>query len=219
MPRNLMTLYFLRRIQMRYCPACGKDVNTYSSLNFDSDSPGEAECCIHCGMVIEDSDEVREPHVETVLMAEDSIMMREVLQDVLIEKRIAEKVIPCNDGAEFITAFTNMLIEKKGASLVVLDVSMPKLNGINAAVALRSIEKSFVVNHVPILFFTAHICDDTFKKVLAYCKPAYYLNKGAKSNPGNASISSMSKKLPIQGKITAIINSPACLRSINTARR
>ena len=182
---------------MKYCPACGKDVNTYSSLNFDSDSPGEAECCIHCGMAIEDSEEVNVPHVETIIMAEDSIMMREVLKDIFIENRMAEKVISCDDGAEFITTATNLLIEKRGASLVVLDVSMPKLNGINAAIALRSIEKSFVVNPAPILFFTAHLCDDTFKKILAYCKPAYYLNKGAKSNPEELSsrINEVIKKL------------------------
>ncbi|MDH3976046.1 MAG: hypothetical protein OEV42_17360 [Deltaproteobacteria bacterium] len=77
---------------MRYCPACGKDVNTYSSLQFDLQSPAEAECCIHCGMAIKDSSEVNEPHIETILLAEDSIMMREVLNDIFMESGLLKKL-------------------------------------------------------------------------------------------------------------------------------
>lgn len=60
---------------------------------------------------------------------------------------------------------------------------MPILNGVNAAIAMRAAEKGLDIRPVPILFFTARKCDENFPKVLDYCKPAQYVNKGVSSTP------------------------------------
>jgi hypothetical protein len=48
---------------------------------------------------------------------------------------------------------------------------------------MRAIEKPMKLPSIPILFFTAQKCDDNFKKVLSYCKPAQYINKAVSSTP------------------------------------
>ena len=61
---------------------------------------------------------------------------------------------------------------------------MPVVNGVNAAIAMRAIEKGYDLKKpIPILFFTAKQCDETFKKVLSYTTPAKYINKGTGTSP------------------------------------
>ena len=60
---------------------------------------------------------------------------------------------------------------------------MQILNGVNAAIAMRAVEKGLGLQPIPILFFTGQKCDENFQKVLDYCKPAQYVNKGVNSTP------------------------------------
>ena len=169
---------------LKYCAGCGENVETFIKLRREYENPVEEESCIYCDMTIEDaSHEDDPPAVGTILLSEDSLMMREMLKDVIIQNRLASEVITSTQGADFLTQFTRMAIEKKELSMVVLDVTMPIFNGVNAAIALRAVEKAFKEKPVPIMFFTAHRCDENFKKLLAYCRPALYLNKGSSSTP------------------------------------
>ena len=169
---------------LKYCAGCGENVETFIKLRREYENPVEEESCIYCDMTIEDaSHEDDPPAVGTILLSEDSLMMREMLKDVIIQNRLAGEVITSTQGADFLTQFTRMAIEKKELSMVVLDVTMPIFNGVNAAIALRAVEKAFKLKSTPIMFFTAHRCDENFKKLLAYCRPALYLNKGSSSTP------------------------------------
>ena len=177
-------------MNLKYCAACGENVETFITLRTEYESPTEEECCIHCEMTIEDHSQEPQEHqtsVGTILLSDDSPMMREMLKDVIIENRLANEVVTSTQGADFLTQFTRMAIEKKELSMVVLDVTMPVFNGVNAAIALRAVEKAFKSKPTPIMFFTAHKCEENFKKLLAYCRPALYLNKGSSSTPDELS--------------------------------
>lgn len=163
----------------RFCPSCGENVETYTV-----DRVGKKETlCIHCGMIV-DGLEVKEVSGgNLVIVADDSLMIREILKDVFISGSLANEVIGCKDGYDFLSAYARKMKEHKSVSLVVLDVTMPILNGVNAAIAIRALEKGLELQPVPILFFTGQKCDENFQKVLDYCKPAQYVNKGVSSTP------------------------------------
>ena len=170
-------------MDLKYCAGCGENVETFTKLRMDSENVVDEECCIHCDMRIEDLSQEQPTALGTVLLSDDSLMMREMLTDVIINDHLAREVVTSKQGAEFLTQFTSMTIEKKEVSMVVLDVTMPLFGGVNAAIALRAVERAFKIKPTPIMFFTAHKCDERFKKLLQYCKPALYLNKGSSSTP------------------------------------
>ena len=168
-------------IEKRFCPSCGTKVEPFI-MYMDGD---EIHRGTECGMTRTDEPQQEQLHImEKVLVAEDSTVLINKIAQIIEENKIAEWVTKCADGSEFITSFVEQLEQGRPVNLVILDINMPIINGVNAAIAMRAIEKGYEQNKpVPILFFTAKQCDDTFKKVLSYTKPAKYINKGPGSSP------------------------------------
>lgn len=164
---------------LKFCPACGENVETYVIDRMGK----KEEVCIHCAMIVEGAHALEVPAIGRIIIADDSPLIRELLKDTFQTSNMTEDIVQCKDGGDFITSYTNNLKDKHPVSLVILDVSMPILNGVNAAIAMRSIEKGFQTPPTPILFFTAQKCDENFQKVLNYCKPCQYVNKGVSSSP------------------------------------
>lgn len=174
-----------QRDTKKFCPSCGENVDTLV-LEKAGKAVGEMEeelLCSHCGMRVDDRCKREVKPADSILICDDSLMIRELLGDVLVKNKLALNVITARDGSDFITCFTQGINKKAFFNLVVLDLAMPVLNGTNAAIAMRAIEKANHLTPTPILFFTAYKCDENFKKVLAFCKPALYLNKGVSSTP------------------------------------
>ncbi|MBE9536770.1 MAG: response regulator [Proteobacteria bacterium] len=178
--------------QKKFCPSCGENVETYIVDrggivgSGGAIKPGDRKeecCCVYCGMIVIDKSQEKIVPAKSILICDDSSMMRELLKDVLVDNKLTKEVVASKDGADFITLFCRQIQDKKPSSLVVLDVAMPILNGINAAISMRAIEKALKIRATPILFFTGNKCDENFKKVLSYCKPALYVNKGISSTP------------------------------------
>ncbi len=171
----------------KFCPSCGENVDTYfvdRSGGVESEGKKKGDiCCIFCGMIVEDISGNDVIPAKSILISDDSAMVRELITDMLKENGLTKDVIASKDGSDFITLFVKKISKKTPFSLVILDVSMPILNGVNAAIAMRAIEKALKMKSTPVLFFTAQKCDENFKKVLAYCKPALYVNKGVSSTP------------------------------------
>jgi CheY-like chemotaxis protein len=119
------------------------------------------------------------PPLEVILIAEDSELLRRMLGDMLVEKGLTSNVATSKNGFEAVSTYVRQRNDNTRLGLVILDVKMPVLNGIAAAVALRSFEKGMGISPVPILFFTSKRCDATFRKAISYCRPAMYVNKGA----------------------------------------
>ncbi len=168
-----------------YCPSCGEDVEYFVMVSGGE----ELAHCSNCGLILQTEkaqpkkDQKIRP-LQYVIAAEDSPLLLKSIGNMILEKGISKQVEPCQNGEEFINKVTARLKENQPVSLAILDVAMPILNGINAAVIFRALEKGFEKKRfTPILFFTSYKCDDTFKKVLKYTAPAKYINKGAGASP------------------------------------
>ncbi len=123
--------------------------------------------------------EVPKPPIEAILVAEDLELLRLMLEDMLIAKGLTRNVTSCENGFETVSTYIKNRKANINLGLVIMDVKMPLLNGIAAAVAQRAYEKGMGIAPVPILFFTSKRCDQTFRKAISYCRPAMYVNKGA----------------------------------------
>jgi CheY-like chemotaxis protein len=166
-----------------FCPSCGEDVEYFVMVSGGE----ELAHCSTCGLILQMPDQKKSAALRSlqyVIAAEDSPLLLKTISRMIQDKGISKEVESCKDGEQFIIKATERLKSNNQVSLAILDVAMPILNGINAAVIFRAIEKGFGKKRfTPILFFTSYKCDDTFKKVLKYAAPAKYINKGTGSSP------------------------------------
>lgn len=166
---------------LKYCPSCGIQVETYTMLQDGEEKP----YCSSCGLDLSNVEKtVKAEALKCIVLAEDSETLRKTLGKSLVESGLASGVVSASNGVEFVSAVTKRFRENLPVSLAILDVEMPVLSGIQAAVSLREIEKSFnKQRRVPLLFFTAKKCDDKFKAILKKLQPSSYVNKGASGDP------------------------------------
>lgn len=167
-----------------YCLSCGMQVELFYMLVDGKDRPH----CFLCGTPIEEAKTTIAPAriktLDLIMIADDSALAREVMVDKLVELNAAKKVIALANGEEFIESFTRKLIEKSPPQMVILDIRMPGINGVNAGLAARCIEKAFgKPNPTPLMFFSSVLCDDTLKAAMTRLSPARYINKGASATP------------------------------------
>jgi CheY-like chemotaxis protein len=87
-------------------------------------------------------------HRYRILVADDNIVNRKVVQ-YLLEKK-GHQVISAQDGREALNLLDNQIVD-----LILMDVQMPKMNGLEATLAIREKEKAGK-SHTPIIALTAH---------------------------------------------------------------
>jgi len=92
-----------------------------------------------------------------ILVADDEISIQEILSIQLA--RMGYEVVLAGDGVEAVSMY-----EAEKPDLVLLDVLMPRLNGLGVCRRIREIEKKFG-RRVPVLFLTAR--DSTHDKTSA----------------------------------------------------
>jgi len=189
----------------RFCPKCGRKVEVIAvSLGTEGI---ERLRCSNCGAFLDeggDRDSFREAVIsgdESLEFSDESIVIptyhtillvgyRPEVSNLIAEgigkKNLAREVISCENGEEMIIKLIPDLESSDGnkINLAIMDVPMPYLNGINAGIGLRAIEKAYP-NHqlIPILFLTRKPMDETFKKVIKYLAPAKYAGLGPSDNP------------------------------------
>lgn len=112
------------------------------------------------------------------IIAEDTELHRQLISDGLRERGLVEQVVATARGDRFLTAAVDHFVRKQPVDLVILDLEMPGLSGYHAAVALRAVESAFGLEPLPILFFSAHPCDERFKRAMQELGRAQYINKG-----------------------------------------
>ena len=83
-----------------------------------------------------------------VLLAEDNIVNQSLVAAVL--QRAGHHIILATDGLEALAAF-----ERQAFDLILMDVQMPRMDGLAATAAIRAAEKASG-RHVPIVAMTAH---------------------------------------------------------------
>lgn len=163
----------------KYCLCCGEQVPV-NKVQRD----GKLETtCVYCGFVLDVAMEEEKGRIECILTADDSEVTRDLLKESMIRKKLARSVISTKDGQEFITSFTKRLTDNLPIDLAILDLEMPVMDGIAAARMMRAIESKHGKPKVPILFFSAHKCDENLKRQITLFSPAGYVNKGSDADP------------------------------------
>lgn len=167
-------------VKRAYCPSCGEEVDVFIMIAGGEERPH----CAQCGLILDEKAAGQRRSLDTVFIAEDSYSLRSALSELLISRKIAKKVIESGDGREFLAKITEAFKRGDTVSLVILDVNMPNIDGINAAKTLRALEDGFKrPSKVPILFFSVVKCDENFKRFIQLLTPAAYLNKGKEGSP------------------------------------
>lgn len=161
-----------------YCPACGVE----SSVERAREGQEERILCATCGLVLEVAEARPYEPIGDIIFADDSDLLRVAIEDMLLEKELAGRVIPAADGQAFLEVFTRMVREGNPADLVMLDVQMPVMDGFHAALAMRGIEVGLGIEPTPLVFFSSHPCDERAQQVLRRCGRAIYVNKVASPN-------------------------------------
>jgi CheY-like chemotaxis protein len=122
------------------------------------------------------------PGMDHILVVGYTPSVRDILVDKMTEQRLARSILPLENGEDMIVKVILSLTGQNGGNkidLVVTDVPMPFLNGINASIGLRAVERTYLDHDlIPILFLTNKPCDETFKKVIRFLAPAKYATLG-----------------------------------------
>lgn len=158
-----------------HCFACGEQVEFYE-VNLGT---AKEIRCIRCGLPLEKRTTAAAVRFSRVLVADDSTFFTEGLETFLRGRNLAGAVTTAKDGAEAVERFAAGLKAREPHALVILDVLMPRLNGIQAAVAIRAVERGFGGRSADLLFLSFRGIDPNLQPLLTELAPAYYLNKGA----------------------------------------
>ncbi len=130
-PAGGSAFHFTARFGLAAAPALALGVGNGQEAAADSSPGGEA---------------AQQPL--RILLAEDNPVNR-TLASRLLEKR-GHTVIAAADGREALS-----ILERETVDLILMDVQMPNMDGLEATVAIRRREKS-IGGHVPIVALTAH---------------------------------------------------------------
>ncbi|MBI5482107.1 MAG: response regulator [Deltaproteobacteria bacterium] len=163
-----------------FCPACGVVVEPVSMTVGDGVESEEVTRCPTCGFVFPGGEgaPVEAPLYARVAVADDMEHVRKAVARALLAQRLAGTVDEFADGGGFIAAVRRLSATGDAYQLAILDLHMPIIDGLKAALALRQLERQLGWSPTPILFFSAIVCDERLRGHLAALGPGFYLNKG-----------------------------------------
>lgn len=163
-----------------FCEHCNEEVLTYSVMK----DGVEEVCCLYCGLPLKKltTPFVSDATKKTILYAEDSAFMRELVKDIVTKHLLANDFFSYSNGEDLITSYLKLLLERKKVSCIILDIRMPFLSGLSTAIAIRAIERGLDALKTPFLFFSAKAADLELKKFITHTTPSFYLNKGVLQN-------------------------------------
>jgi CheY-like chemotaxis protein len=99
------------------------------------------------------------PELETILLVDDDSHNRTLALSIL--KKQGYRVITARDGAEAVELFTNEHVD-----LVLMDIQMPRMGGVEATAAIRQLEQ-LSGRSTPIVAVTAHALEGDKERCLA----------------------------------------------------
>lgn len=173
----------MAKIVHAFCPVCGDNVRCREEI----EGKLKKTICENCSYLVSEkrynpmseSQEIpRGKPFERIISADDTATIRESLAKTIQDNKLARNVTSVENGFEFLVTYQRAMDAGTRIDLVILDVEMPVLDGINAAIAMRAVEKGTGLPRTPILFFTSNTVDDTFTRALRYLAPARHLHKG-----------------------------------------
>lgn len=166
----------------KYCLCCDEQVPFSVVERHDK----REERCIYCGFVL-DIKKTKPLRINIekghALIADDSKYTRKMIQEILKEKNYSGYIKSFENGAELVSAYAKLLSEKKSVNVAIIDLNMPIMDGIKAAMTLRTLEAQKDISNVPIVFFSGVKADQDLKRKLEELNPAVYLNKSTDPDP------------------------------------
>lgn len=122
------------------------------------------------------SDVVRVQGFEHALVAGFNAAQMGTLRGLIEHKMIAKLHSAALNGAEFLENAGKAFREQKPIDLIITEVKLPVLNGVQASIAYRNFEKGYgLKNCAPIVLFTELPKDGNMDKAVEYLKPCKYL--------------------------------------------
>ncbi len=170
--------------ETKYCLCCGEEV-PYNTILREGRNE---QTCQYCGFVLGiEKEEVKKSDdtgpADCILLAEDTPLTRDIIKAMLLQRKLAKSVQAFGDGQQLVSEFTKCLTGHAPVALIILDLQMPVMDGVTTARIIRGLEEKFKITRVPLLFFSAHKCDESLKKQMLLYSPAVYLNKGSDTDP------------------------------------
>jgi len=165
----------------KYCLCCGDNV----PYNYVERHERRELTCSYCGFTL-DVQKLWEPSETsegTVLIAEDSKYVRDIITDVVKTRKFSTHVMAFENGLELVTAYSKLVSENSKVDLAIIDLNMPVMDGITAARTIRAIESQHKIAATPVVFFSATKADDALKAQMDLLSPASYVNKGSDPDP------------------------------------
>ncbi len=95
-----------------------------------------------------------------VLLAEDNAVNQCVVEQMLLDTPY--KVVMASNGREAVEIFRN-----RGADVILMDVSMPEMDGYEATEAIRAVEAERTMMRTPIIGLTAHAMENDRARCIA----------------------------------------------------
>jgi CheY-like chemotaxis protein len=144
--------------------------------------------CAYCGFTLE-VQKLWEPknalEKGCILVAEDSKLAREIIEDLIREKELSPCVFSFENGLGLISQYSRLLSEKRPVEIAIIDLNMPMMDGVTAARTMRALEEQNRAPKVPVVFFSAEKADENLKRNMENLEPANYVNKGSDLDPDN----------------------------------
>jgi len=166
----------------KYCLCCDEQV----PFGVIERQGKREERCIYCGFVL-DIQKTRPlgRNIEKghALIADDSKYTRKMIKEILQERNYSGHIESFENGAELVSAYAKLLSEEERIDVAIIDLNMPVMDGIKAAMTLRTLEAQKDVSNVPIVFFSGMKADEDLKRMLEELAPAVYLNKSTDPDP------------------------------------
>ncbi|MFH1808471.1 MAG: response regulator [Pseudomonadota bacterium] len=120
----------------------------------------------------------------SILVAEDSRLLLELLRDALLAHGIGQHVVACGTGEVLLERAQEALAAGDTPALYILDIVMPGASGLEVARSLRAAERSLGARTTPILLYSSLQRSPEIDEVIESCWPVRFCHKqdGARSD-------------------------------------
>ena len=123
-----------------------------------------------------------------VLVAEDSNLLAALLRDAFQAHGVAGEVKVYKDGHSFLAAYAEFAARQKPVRLLVVDIHMPGLNGLEAGREIRTMERNAKQDPTPMIFFSSSELSPEIESAVADCFPARFVRKEEDQGPATVAI-------------------------------
>ncbi len=168
--------------EKKYCLCCGEDVPFSSVVRNER----RESTCIFCGFTLDVEqlwDKPKASNQGHALIAEDSTITRQIIENLLRARKFSAHVQSFENGLGMISAYSKLLADKKPVDIAIIDLNMPVMDGLTAARTMRALETQNQAKKTPIVFFSAEKADENLRKQMETLEPANYVNKGNDPDP------------------------------------